>query len=335
MEESFKALLQLNKLEHLAYILEESGITNSEIAVLLQDESDLKELIPTLVDRLRFKALLKTLKADTDVSIYSQGSSDTVIIEPDGSFSTVIECHESQANEEEMPSTSIVASSAENVGHLMKKRKLDISEETTRKSDSLANNVKVRNVVKDISFDMFNQILENSAGSIVKEYYKNNGYLNSKMRSLLVSSVISSLVASLEYSLPTTTIESLSDHIVSTFPNECKESYFLITKQGSKHVYSGRLYTKYKNHRQVLLSAKKIESPHSKITKPEPSDDIKKKLLFLKNSISPWKDICSAWEDTRTVRLENNNCSSLMSITEMYPAIKQKDGFMLVSKLHN
>jgi hypothetical protein len=119
------------------------------------------------------------------------------------------------------------------------------------------------------------------------------------------------------------------------FPREAKEAYYLVTKNCHKTVYSGRLYTKYKNHRQFLIKESKRKTTAEDKTNdlPQLTPDDENRLRWLKHNVIPWATVVEMWEQTSKLRSYKNTTETISQIVQTCPALKQPTGFLLVSFL--
>ena len=64
MEDSLKQLLCTYKLAHLIPFLNDAGVHERAVLGMVKDDSDLKELIPSLVDRIKIKHIIAEINAE-------------------------------------------------------------------------------------------------------------------------------------------------------------------------------------------------------------------------------------------------------------------------------
>jgi hypothetical protein len=81
MEEILNMMLIEHKLLHIKEHLLASGVMSMDMLRLIEDESDIKELVVNYGDRLKFKSLLKIAKLSNPVTVMP--SDDNIIIHPD------------------------------------------------------------------------------------------------------------------------------------------------------------------------------------------------------------------------------------------------------------
>lgn len=168
------------------------------------------------------------------------------------------------------------------------------------------------------------------------KYYEINGALDPNVRGKLVQNVISTLIVDKSYSISSNVMSELADAIVSLFPTEAKESYFLITQTKKRKVCSGKLYDRYKNYKYFLSKCNKQSSSPKSMTRENfliaaPTEEDDGKILWLKHNTSPWDKVVQLWDETAHIRVRKNNSEGcLNSIVKEWPPLKQPEGYTLV-----
>lgn len=314
MDISLKELLRKHKIIHLEKNLLDFGINNVALAELLEADEDIQLIVPNFIDKLRFKALLRELKPQSML----EDKENTIILEPNFMDIDYGDEFHDQSNDAVTMISEVLSPSSE-------------TSSSIHSSDNIVT-LRIPRQKKniDINFEKFTELMNQNYGKTIIEFYKINGCLDARMRNLVTGYLISCLVTCIESSLKSTTMAKIAEYIERMFPTESKETYFLLSKNSNKVIYSGKLYCKYKNHRHFLLTASKCI--HESSIEPELpiSTEENSKVNWLCNNTVPFEKVTKLWKETFAIRRRKNGSEHIKNITYDFPALKLENGFMLV-----
>lgn len=86
-----------------------------------------------------------------------------------------------------------------------------------------------------------------NTGKTVLQFYADNTYLNNEYRKKLLSVLVEHLYVNNNTKLRTHELEKIADEIISTFPNENKDIYFISRSKTGKSNPSGILFNRFHN----------------------------------------------------------------------------------------
>ena len=338
MEEQFSTLLVKHQLSHLQEKLTDLGVYNKEIFLLIEAETDWKEIASSFVDRLKLRKFQKLLQDSSNESqemetlTHTLSTADTIIL--DENFE-VMEQHTVEKTTEEL-----------NVEVASNIHQLSPPSASSEDRESLmrpSKKIKSKVMVTDVSIDKISLILNSSAiGKPIIKYYHSNNSLTPKLRAQLVQATISALIDDNSKSMTSQTISELADTIISLFPTESKETYYLVTNTKTRRVCSGKLYDRYKNQKYFLKQCDSSSSAvgecsssaQSLSSTESISDNDLSNVLWLKNNNGPLHKVQDLWKKTTHIRAAKNKQSgTLSSIIQEWPALNEPEGYTLVSFL--
>lgn len=136
------------------------------------------------------------------------------------------------------------------------------------------------------------------------------------------------------FRLKTVHFTEAANEIVSLFPGELKETYFIpyiSNKTGLRQPARGKLWSRYVNVKAALRVA------NQNIIKQDPPMMIEENaeedtdLLFLHTATEPYPRIMQAWEKTVEKRRKIYRDCKIEKIFEDFPCLKTEYGLQLVS----
>lgn len=138
------------------------------------------------------------------------------------------------------------------------------------------------------------------------------------------------------YSIKTTQFQKIVDEILTIFPRESAETYYIPhsrTNKNTRFSARGKLVSKYHNIRAALRSLnpenKKLEN--KEIEKPlEITSDCAEKLNYLKTALEPFPKILQFWEETLQFRRKKYRTATIDKIFQAFPCLTLKNGYELV-----
>lgn len=333
LDENLEHLLDEHKLTHIKKSLLLHGFKSIADVLLLHDDQDIELIVPVFLDKMKMKGLIRKYRGreemitgieDINVSIDPlQQEDELAAVDPNEILN--LKRRNSQHFEIEN-----CYSEVENV---------DIVQGEPAENVSINSVVaeppqKKRKRVVQINYSEFESLMSSNYGKTIKQFYNNNNGLVRRIRDRLSGYIIGSLITDLNCSLPGQNINDIAEFIVKMFPKESKESYYLVSKINNKKVYAGRLHSKYKNHRH-FLSISSNGSNNNECNDEIPAEASNKaeddrRLLWLRNNISPWTQVVDLWNKTFDARKLLNKTEKLSKLIYDYPALKLENGYSLV-----
>lgn len=141
----------------------------------------------------------------------------------------------------------------------------------------------------------------------------------------------------LNFSMRADKFNAAAEEIISLFPGEMKETYFMpyaSPKTGLRRPARGKLWSRYVNVKAALRIANQniMESPESESCDSVQaiSEDIESEILFLKSATEPYPRVLSAWESTFNVRRRRFKDCGIDQVLDTFPCLKMSYGAELV-----
>ena len=175
-----------------------------------------------------------------------------------------------------------------------------------------------------------------SLGKAILQSYKKKHTLNSNQQDAIVRIIIDQLVENSKSSLPSSVMFDVADELLHIFPSENRAVYITEITVGGRKRYCGKIYNRYRNHKQQLKKwlPNDSRSPEEHVLVVASTDTItsseKKNLLWLKHHTGPWPEVCKLWKDTAKIRLSKNVSEGLAKLVSDFPALKHTLGSQLV-----
>jgi hypothetical protein len=130
----------------------------------------------------------------------------------------------------------------------------------------------------------------------------------------------------------------LAGEIVKIFPTESKECYYNHAKVAGKNS-TGKLVDRYRNDKKYTRKATKALQKKMKDKEAEaqwkPSEDVVRKVTWLRHSLEPWSKVAQFWSETSELRFQDRLCASpVHEMLDKWPSLKHDLGYTLVSVFH-